>query len=200
MRSHCSTLFLFQSNPTLLLANCCLKCSDCLSSTFSSYSTTQTPSFNLGSPLLLWGPCEWQLSGGGIHMKPFHQCRPVGPAWLTAAQCKSSAIMESYCCIYTGEMCHFFNASQQKIHLLREWTESDFVRHLPPFLMSVNRAWGVWYEVFEANIFVLKLWISLSPNIFIRDYNKNLIHVKVKKSLKQLSDHSWTWRSLSFDS
>lgn len=78
-------VFLFQSILTLLLANCCLKYSDCLPHTLKSYSTAQTPSFNPGSPLLLWGLCEWQLSGGGIHMKPFHHCRPLGPAWLTAA-------------------------------------------------------------------------------------------------------------------
>lgn len=37
---------------------------------------------------------DWQRSGGGIHMEPFHQWCPVGPAWLTAAWCKSSACVE----------------------------------------------------------------------------------------------------------
>lgn len=58
-------------------------------------------------PLLLRGLREWQLSVGGIHMEPFHQCRPLGPVWLTVARCKSSAHIKSYCCISASEIFHF---------------------------------------------------------------------------------------------
>lgn len=106
---------------------CCLKYSDRLSAMLKYDSTTQSLSFNSGSPCSSWVWCEWQLSGGGIHMKPFYQCCPLGSAWLTAAQCKSSAIMESYCCIYTGETSFFLCQTSSKRDLLCKSTDSEFI-------------------------------------------------------------------------
>lgn len=130
---------------------CCLKYSDRLSAMLKYDSTTQSLSFNSGSPCSSWVWCEWQLSGGGIHMKPFYQCCPLGSAWLTAAQCKSSAIMESYCCIYTGETSFFYvrplakeicYVSRQILSLSSSIFDKGDI-----FYMSLNRTWDIWYVI-----------------------------------------------------
>lgn len=90
-------------------------------------------------PLLLRGLCEWQLSVGAIHMEPFHQCRPLGPAWLTVAQCKSSAHIKTYCCISTTEIFHFCKGRlfKKKMEFAWHW--------LPHLYQLIHLVWGFMY-------------------------------------------------------
>lgn len=122
----------------------------------------RTQSANPGSPiLLLRGLCEWQLSVGGIHMEPFHQCRPLGPVWLTVARCKSSAHIKSRRYISAGEIFHFSKGRlfKKKDGICLTLTLSSV------FFMSINLS--IWCEVLSKP--VLNRWggpaLTISLNV-----------------------------------
>lgn len=66
------------------------------------YAITQTRSVNPGSPLLLRGAAWVTAFWRGSPQEALSSHRTPGTAWLTAAKCKSSAIIQSFCCTYTG--------------------------------------------------------------------------------------------------
>lgn len=147
MWCHCLTLCLFH------IQLCCWQTAAWYTQTLSLTRSTPTPKPKLRastqdppcssgcrvSDSFLEGESTWNR---------FISAAPWVLTWLTAAWCKSSAIIESYCCIHTSEMCRFFYVRPLAKDTFVMWV--DRISHLilgteeTLFFTRINRVWGVW--------------------------------------------------------